>query len=161
MNDWNPFRYPNPEQPGLTERPAPAGSRLLGAPDEVVDLRGAFVAPAFVDAHVHVLETGLALSGVDLSSATSLGAVLDRVERAVARGADPVLGHGWDETRWREGRPPTRAELDRAASGRAVYLARADLHSAVVSSALAERAGCAGAPGCSACLRSPGAACAV
>lgn len=115
--------------------------------DEVVDLRGAFVAPAFVDAHVHVLETGLALSGVDLSSATSLGAVLDRVERAVARGADPVLGHGWDETRWREGRPPTRAELDRAAGGRAVYLARADLHSAVVSSALAERAGCAGAPG--------------
>lgn len=119
----------------------------LDPDDEVVDLDGAFVAPAFVDAHVHVLETGLALVGVDLTDATSLGAALDRVERAVARGADPVLGHGWDETRWAERRPPTRAELDRAAGGRAVYLSRADLHSAVVSSALAAQAACAEAPG--------------
>ncbi len=115
--------------------------------DEVIDLGGAFVAPAFVDAHVHVLETGLALQGLDLSTATSLGAVLDRVERAASRGADPVLGHGWDETRWPEGRPPRRTELDRASGDREVYLARTDLHSAVVSTALAQRAGCADVPG--------------
>lgn len=120
---------------------------VLDPDDEVVDLDGAFLAPAFVDAHVHVLETGLALVGVDLTDARSLGAALDRVERAVLRGADSVLGHGWDETRWPEGRPPTRAELDRASGGRAVYLTRADLHSAVVSSALAEAADCFGAPG--------------
>jgi len=47
-----------------------------------------------------------------------------------------LLGHGWDETRWPEHRPPTRQELDRASYGGVVYLSRIDVHSAVVSSAL-------------------------
>jgi predicted amidohydrolase YtcJ len=48
----------------------------------------------------------------------------------------PVIGHGWDETRWPEGRPPTVAELDRAVGGALVYLSRIDKHSALASSAL-------------------------
>ena len=47
-----------------------------------------------------------------------------------------VLGQGWDERSWPDPRPPTRAELDEAGRGRAVYLARVDVHSAVVSSGL-------------------------
>ena len=47
-----------------------------------------------------------------------------------------MLGHGWDETRWPEGRPPTREELDRASYGGVVYLSRVDVHSCVASSAL-------------------------
>src|SRR5204862_6051582 len=43
----------------------------------------------------------------------------------------------WDETAWPERRAPTRAELDAAAGGAAVYLSRIDVHSALVSSALA------------------------
>lgn len=117
--------------------------------DEVVDLDGALVAPAFVDAHVHVLETGLALTGLDLSPAGgvhSLADALGAVRRAAAArpaGADdePLLGFGWDETLWPEGRAPAAAELDAAAGGAPVYLARVDVHSAVVSSSLAARAG--------------------
>lgn len=110
--------------------------------DTVVDLDGALVTPAFVDAHAHLTETGLALTGVDLSSASSLADVLRRVEQAGRRGGGrPILGHGWDERGWPERRAPTRTELDRASYGGAVYLARVDLHSAVVSSALAQTAG--------------------
>ena len=110
--------------------------------DEVVELDGAVVTPAFVDAHAHVTETGLALTGVDLATATSLAQALRRVEEAGRRSAGrPVLGHGWDERRWPEGRPPTRFELDRASYGGAVYLSRVDVHSAVVSSSLAAAAG--------------------
>ncbi|HEY5516391.1 MAG TPA: amidohydrolase family protein, partial [Pengzhenrongella sp.] len=53
--------------------------------DEVVDLDGALVAPAFVDAHAHVLETGLALESLDLSAAAgvhSLAGALAAVARA-------------------------------------------------------------------------------
>lgn len=108
---------------------------------EVVDLNGALVTPAFVDAHTHVTETGLALTGVDLSDARSVHDVLARVEAAARRsGGRPVLGHGWDERSWPERRPPTMAELDRASYGGSVYLARVDVHSAVVSSALAAAA---------------------
>jgi predicted amidohydrolase YtcJ len=120
---------------------------ITGA-DEVVDLDGALVTPAFVDAHTHTTETGLALRGVDLSDSVSLADALDRLTAAARSGAGrPVLGHGWDERRWPEGRPPTRAELDRASYGGVVYLSRVDVHSAVVSSALAAAAGLRDLPG--------------
>lgn len=102
-----------------------------------VDLGGALVTPAFVDAHVHATATGLAISGLDLSSATSLAQALQLVSDAARRRRGAMLiGGGWDETRWPERRPPTAAELDRASWGSGVYLARVDVHSAVVSSAL-------------------------
>ncbi|HZY77024.1 MAG TPA: amidohydrolase family protein, partial [Jatrophihabitantaceae bacterium] len=110
----------------------------LQTADRTVDLGGAFVTPAFVDAHVHATATGLSLTGLDLSGATTLAAALDLVERAARTGRGrPILGAGWDETRWPEQRPPTRTELDRASYGGAVYLARVDAHGAAVSSALA------------------------
>ncbi|MFF4822194.1 amidohydrolase [Streptomyces sp. NPDC001312] len=106
--------------------------------DEVVDLDGALVTPAFTDAHVHTTATGLALTGLDLSDAPSLEAALARVrDFAAARPDDRVLlGHGWDAARWPGGRPPTRAELDEATRGRPLYLSRIDVHSAVVTTAL-------------------------
>ncbi|MEU6804535.1 amidohydrolase [Streptomyces neyagawaensis] len=106
--------------------------------DEVIDLEGALVTPAFTDAHVHTTSTGLALTGLDLSAAPSLEAALVLVrEFAAARPADRVLlGHGWDAARWPGGRPPTRAELDEATGGRPLYLSRIDVHSAVVTTAL-------------------------
>ncbi|WP_406480023.1 amidohydrolase [Streptomyces sp. NBC_01615] len=106
--------------------------------DEIVDLEGALVTPAFTDAHVHTTATGLALTGLDLSDAPSLEAALALVrEFAAARPADRVLlGHGWDAARWPGGRPPARAELDAATGGRPLYLSRIDVHSAVVTTAL-------------------------
>src|SRR3954452_8872579 len=119
-----------------------AAATRADAVDAVVELGGALVTPAFTDAHVHVTETGLALGGVDVRSARSVGEILAAVEQA-ARTAPgrPVLAHGWDERQLTEGRPPTGGELDRASSGGVVSLARVDSHSAIVSSALAEAAG--------------------
>ncbi|TPQ16026.1 amidohydrolase [Streptomyces sporangiiformans] len=106
--------------------------------DEVMDLDGALVTPAFTDAHVHTTATGLTLTGLDLSAAPSLEAALALVrDFAAARPADRVLlGHGWDAARWPGGRPPTRSELDEATGGRPLYLSRIDVHSAVASTAL-------------------------
>ena len=110
--------------------------------DEVVDLEGALVTPAFVDAHVHTTETGLAIGGLDLRSARSVAEILAAVEQAARTGRGrPILGHGWDERNLSEGRPPTGAELDRASAGGVVYLGRVDSHSAIVSTALAAAAG--------------------
>ena len=105
--------------------------------DEVVDLDGALVTPAFVDAHVHATSTGLALTGLDLTGAPAWPTASTGSRRSPARRrGGVVLGHGWDETTWPERRPPTRQELDRASYGGVVYLTRIDVHSAVVSSAL-------------------------
>ncbi|WP_327357564.1 amidohydrolase [Streptomyces sp. NBC_01304] len=109
--------------------------------DEVVDLQGALVTPAFTDAHVHTTATGLALTGLDLSGARTLDEALALVRaHAAAHPTDKVLlGHGWDAARWPERRPPSRAELDEAAQGRPLYLTRIDVHSAVVTTALLDQ----------------------
>ncbi|WP_028814024.1 amidohydrolase [Streptomyces flavidovirens] len=106
--------------------------------DEVIDLEGALVTPAFTDAHVHTTSTGLALTGLDLSGARSLAGALElvRAHATAAPAGRMLLGHGWDATRWPEQRPPSRAELDEAAGGQPLYLPRIDVHSAVVTTAL-------------------------
>ncbi|MFG3491391.1 amidohydrolase [Streptomyces sp. NPDC094447] len=106
--------------------------------DEVVDLEGALVTPAFVDAHVHTTATGFALTGLDLSAAGSLAEAAELIRaHAAARPEDRILiGHGWDAARWPERRPLTRAELDELTGGRPLYLTRIDVHSAVVTTAL-------------------------
>ncbi|MGW7346160.1 amidohydrolase [Streptomyces sp. NPDC054854] len=108
--------------------------------DEVVDLDGALVTPAFTDAHVHTTSAGLALTGLDLTGARSLPDALELVRAyAAGRPGDRVLlGHGWDAARWPERRAPRRAELDAATGGRPLYLSRIDVHSAVVTTALLE-----------------------
>ncbi|MFI6940095.1 amidohydrolase [Streptomyces sp. NPDC050418] len=106
--------------------------------EDVRDLEGALVTPAFTDAHVHTTSTGLALTGLDLTGARSLREALDAVRAyAAGRPADRVLlGHGWDAARWPERRAPHRTELDEATGGRPLYLTRIDVHSAVATTAL-------------------------
>jgi len=106
--------------------------------DAVVDLDGALVLPAFVDAHAHLSHTGMGLRGVDLAGTTSVREALRAVEDAVRRrGGRPTFVLNWQEHDWAEDRAMTAAELDRASFGGVVYASRIDGHSAVVSSALA------------------------
>ncbi|MFI7481945.1 amidohydrolase [Kocuria sp. M1R5S2] len=116
-----------------------AAQSLQDSTMDVVDLDGRLLAPGFVDSHVHVTETALALSTLDLAGAATLQELLDAVAGAAAGGTGVVLGSGWDESRWPERRAPTAEELDRATGGREVYLTRVDVHSGVVSSALGHR----------------------
>lgn len=117
--------------------PAAGADLHRDSADAVVDLDGALVAPAFVDAHVHHTATGMTLLGLDLRGVPSHQALLEvlTAEARRLRGR-PIVGHGWDETLWDDPTPPTRQELDRATWGSVVYLSRVDVHSALVSSAL-------------------------
>lgn len=105
--------------------------------DRIIDAQGFFLAPAFVDAHVHATSTGLMLDGLDLSGVRSKDELLNLLEQYArsSKGA-PILGHGWDESQWQFADLPTRSEIDRASWGSVVYLSRIDVHSALVSSAL-------------------------
>jgi len=108
------------------------------AADVTVDLGGALVTPAFVDAHLHATDTGLAFDGLDLSGTRSARDLVDAVAAfARTRPADGVVhGHGWDESTWPEQIPPAADVLERAAGGRRVYLSQASVHSALVSTSL-------------------------
>jgi predicted amidohydrolase YtcJ len=109
-------------------------------PDRTVDLDGALLTPAFVDAHAHVTDTGLTLIALDLSTARSGAELLEALAKAAAaapRGA-VVIGQGWDESTWTDPALPHRTEVDRAAAGRPAYLAQASGHSALCSTPLLE-----------------------
>ena len=104
---------------------------------EIVDLEGGFLAPAFVDSHVHLTATGLTSAGLDLRSAISLRDCMQRIgDYARAHPDGPIWGHGWDESEWPENAAPSTADLDQIVGDRPVYLARVDVHSAVASTAL-------------------------
>lgn len=129
--------------------------RALHPDAQIVDLAGRFVGPAFVDAHVHLTDTGLALGGLDLSGATGRSECLRELSAYLAAHPDEdvVWGMGWDSSAWLdagpgEDRPPSTADLDAVAGPRPVYLARIDEHSAAASTALRDRVdGLAGADG--------------
>ncbi|WP_264060662.1 amidohydrolase family protein, partial [Mycolicibacterium psychrotolerans] len=110
---------------------------------EVTDLDGCFVAPAFVDSHVHVTATGLALTGLDLRHATSRRHCLEMLGQYARAHPDGVLwAHGWDESAWPEAEPPSTSDVDAAVgTGRMAYMARIDVHSALASTALQRSAG--------------------
>lgn len=122
-----------------------AASSIADSSMEIIDLQGALIAPGFVDSHLHLTETGLALESLHLGTVRSARELLDSVSAAPGEG--PVLGHGWDETAWTDPALPSATELERAARGRQVYLARIDVHSALVSGSLATAAGLAGQDG--------------
>ncbi|MET0900866.1 MAG: amidohydrolase [Mycobacterium sp.] len=102
----------------------------------VVDLAGGFVAPAFVDSHVHVTSTGLLMTGLDLREATSKQHCLRLLAEHVAGRDDALIwGHGWDDSAWPDG-PPSTGDIDAAVGARPAYLSRIDVHSALASTAL-------------------------
>jgi predicted amidohydrolase YtcJ len=104
---------------------------------DVVELDGGFVAPAFVDSHVHLTGTGLTLVGLDLRRAASAQHCLQLLaEYAQTHGDGPIWGHGWDESGWPDAAPPTTHDLDGVVGDRLAYLTRVDGHSAAASTAL-------------------------
>jgi len=108
---------------------------------QIVDLDGGFVAPAFVDSHVHLTATGLTLAGLDLRTALSLRDCLQLVgDYARTHPDGTIWGHGWDESGWPENAAPSTADLDQIVGDRPVYLARVDVHSAAASTALRQLA---------------------
>ena len=127
-----------------------AASSIADSSMDIIDVRGALVAPGFVDSHVHLTETGIALDSLQLGAVRSARELLDAVAAfsvSASSAGTTVLGHGWDETRWEDATLPSREELERAAGGRDVYLSRADVHSALVSPSLALSAGLDGLDG--------------
>lgn len=122
--------------------PDDAVRRAKGAGSEVVDLRDRLVLPGLIDLHLHLTDTVLGRAGVDLRGARSLEEVAARVRPALTPGSStPVVGVGWDASRWPGGHGPTRNDLDRIAADQPVILFQVSMHSAVLNSPALAAAG--------------------
>jgi len=88
----------------------------------MIDARGGAVLPGFNDAHLHLIEGGLQLFGVDLTGAATIDEAVERVREWAAANPDVpwVTGHGWA---FADGAgEPGRTALDAAVSNRPAYL---------------------------------------
>ena len=89
---------------------------------DVVRLDGATVIPGLIDAHCHVADIGYLAAAADCGqpSAPDIAAIQARLRQAAERTPDGswVTGAGYAEYKLREGRHPTRAELDAAVPNR-------------------------------------------
>jgi predicted amidohydrolase YtcJ len=122
--------------------------KTAGEATQTVDLAGAFLYPGFTDAHAHLYGIGEREQMLNLDDVDSIAdLVLTVMEAADALPpGQPLIGRGWIETHWPEGRFPTREDLDAAASDRPVVLERADGHALVANTMALEAAGLDGKP---------------
>lgn len=115
---------------------AAIGSGEPPAADRTIDLQGTSLVPAFRDAHVHLPATGLYASGLDFRGETRADAIVDAFRARAAGSKDVLFGGNFEDPL---DRTLTRHDLDAAVGDRPALLARADMHSCVVSSALLDK----------------------
>lgn len=103
---------------------------------EMVDLKGQTLLPGFFDSHVHLVQTGLNMLGIDLSSAKSIKEILNIIALAIkdVPAGELIWGYGVDETQLQEKRMPTRYELDWVSPDHPLIINRVEYHTVSVNS---------------------------
>ncbi|MCB5262903.1 MAG: amidohydrolase family protein [Candidatus Cloacimonetes bacterium] len=101
---------------------------------ELIDLRGNYVYPGFIDTHTHSFEGGLYSLMIDLGGAKTLQDVFDLIAEGSKDKGKFVFAWNFDEQKIAEGRFPTRAELNAVVRAKNLVLRRVDGHSCIINS---------------------------
>src|ERR1051326_5219972 len=139
----------------LAEAVAVSGNRIaaVGAADEIrklagprtslIDAGGKLVLPGFNDAHVHFLNGGFELSGVDLRGSRSPAEFAERLGRSAAQTPKGrwVTGGEWDHERWPGAPSPAKELIDPVTPATPVFVRRLEGHMALAHSPALNLAG--------------------
>jgi predicted amidohydrolase YtcJ len=101
--------------------------RALASPrTEQVDLGGRTVVPGFNDAHNHMLEVGIKFTRLELENCQSIAEMVELVRQKAATTppGEWIIGEGWNESLFAEGRLPHRSDIDQATTDHPVLLKR-------------------------------------
>ena len=113
-----------------------------GRGTRVVDCKGAFVMPAFIDCHTHFLRGATFLAQPVFLDVTSKAEFVERIGAAVRKvpAGQWLIGGPWDEQRW-GGELPRKAWIDAVSRDVPIAIPRTDLHSLFLNSAALRIAG--------------------
>lgn len=112
---------------------------------KLIDLGGRPLLPGFNDSHLHLIGYALNAAKVDLRQCRSIEHVVGEIqnfiiEREIEKG-QWVLGWGWNQSLFKEGRMPNRHDLDRAAPDNPLMIMRTCCHISSVNSIALKQAG--------------------
>ncbi|MGE5400008.1 MAG: amidohydrolase [Ignavibacteriales bacterium] len=143
----------NPSQP-LAEAVVTDGNRIIFAgtsheakklltPDaEVIDLKGRLMLPGFIDNHVHFMNGGFYLLGVNLRNARSTSEFKDILKKYVAKYEGRwITGGDWDHEAWEVNDLPQKEWIDGFTPGTPVFVSRFDGHMGLANSYALKLAG--------------------
>lgn len=114
---------------------------IVSPQTKITDLKGATVLPGFIDCHIHLIEYGLSLGGIDCRRVRSINELKRLVAGRTTGTGEWILGRGWDQEKFEENRYPTRADLDQVSPLNPVILTRVCGHICVANSAALREAG--------------------
>jgi predicted amidohydrolase YtcJ len=99
---------------------------LAGPKTKQIDLGGRTAIPGINDAHNHLLQVGIKFSRLELEHCVSIAEMVElvRTRAASTPAGEWIIGEGWNESLFAEGRLPTRHDLDAATAQHPVLLQR-------------------------------------
>ncbi|OPL09660.1 MAG: hypothetical protein AVO33_06525 [delta proteobacterium ML8_F1] len=106
----------------------------------LVDMKGKTLLPGFNDSHLHLLGIGMRLNQIDLSSVESIEALKEKLLRHQGDG-DILVGYGWNQEHFKEGRMPSSHDLDATGILKPIIIHRTCVHMLVANTLAMEKAG--------------------
>ncbi len=108
----------------------------IGEKTTLIDLKGSFVLPGFIDCHTHFLDGGFSLSSVQLGNARTKNEFVARIEqKAIELGkGEWILRGNWDHQQFDPVELPRKKWIDAVTPDNPVCVNRHDGHMALVNS---------------------------
>ena len=109
---------------------------------KVIDLKGTYIYPGFIDAHCHFFGYATGLQYVDLLGCLSFDEVLKRLAEAGGQAKGKwLVGRGWDQNLWQDKIFPGNGRLNALYPETPVMLIRVDGHVVLANQEALKRAG--------------------
>jgi predicted amidohydrolase YtcJ len=128
---------------------AEKAKEYIGDKTEVIDCKGRWVMPGFIEGHGHIHGLGNSLVDLDLMSVHSWEEIVAKVADAAKKAApgEWIIGRGWHQEKWDHAPQPNylgypyHGDLDKVSPNNPVWLTHASGHSSFVNAKALELAG--------------------